>query len=191
MSESRRTRRRGAELEEAILDAAVEELRHLGYAGMTVEGVARRAGAGKYSLYKRWPSKAAIAVAAAYRLTHELPTTSTGSLRDDLFLWLRRTADLMDGPAGEIYRGVLAESLASASHSALGLLSRRRGRAELLSILEMARHRGDPVPANLPEPQLQAPQALLTVHFLTVGVPIDDDVLRGIVDDVALPLFRE
>lgn len=191
MMEPPRTRRRGAELEEAILDAALAEIREVGYALMTVEGVARRAGAGKYSLYKRWPTKVALAVAAAYRLNLLNSPSSTGDLREDLFLWLRRTADVMDGPAGQIYRGVLAEALAPTLHPALGPLSRKKGDAELRHILLAARNRGEPIPNDLPELVMQAPQALLRVHFLTHGTPIHDELLRGIVDEVALPLLVE
>ncbi len=189
MSGGPRPRRRGAELEAAILDAVLEELRELGYAAMTVEGVARRAGAGKYSLYKRWPSKAALAVAAAYHLKHAGPSASTGQIREDLFLWLRRIADLMEGPMGEIFRGVLSESLASAGQPGFSLLSRKAGLEDLRHILATARERGVAIPEDLPDPRLEAPQALLTIHFLTHGTPIVDDTLRSIVDQVALPLF--
>ncbi|HET6737281.1 MAG TPA: helix-turn-helix domain-containing protein, partial [Kribbella sp.] len=60
------TRRRGAALEEAILRAAVEELQEVGYRELTMDGVAARAGTSKNVIYRRWPSRAALCV-AAYR----------------------------------------------------------------------------------------------------------------------------
>lgn len=50
-------RRRGAVLERAILDAALEQLSTVGWNGLTMEGVAARAQTGKAAVYRRWPSK--------------------------------------------------------------------------------------------------------------------------------------
>ncbi|MEV6880175.1 TetR/AcrR family transcriptional regulator [Amycolatopsis sp. NPDC051128] len=61
-----KTRRRGTELEDAILRAAAEELAESGYAGLTMERVAQRAGTNKNALYRRRPNRAALGV-AAYR----------------------------------------------------------------------------------------------------------------------------
>ena len=56
-------RRRGSELEGALLDAAWEELQANGYAGLTYDAVAARAGTSKPALYRRWPTKADLVVA--------------------------------------------------------------------------------------------------------------------------------
>ncbi len=184
-----RPRRRGAVLENAILDATVAELAEVGYAALTVEGVARRAGAGKYSLYRRWPDKAALAMAAAYHLHDDEPVPTTGPLRADLIAWLRQGADRMAGPAGEIYRGLLSESLVSQDRPTPGLLSRGRGVTALTRILDAARDRGEPV-VDAPAGQaMQAPQALLRIDFLTRGAPVADALIEAIVDEVALPLL--
>ena len=58
------SRRRGATLEEAILDAAWAELIDHGYAEMTLEAVAKRAGTSRPVLYRRWPSRTKLATAA-------------------------------------------------------------------------------------------------------------------------------
>lgn len=50
-------RRRGAALERAILDAALEQLSTVGWNGLTMEGVAAGAQTGKAAVYRRWPSK--------------------------------------------------------------------------------------------------------------------------------------
>ncbi|CAN5396025.1 TetR/AcrR family transcriptional regulator [soil metagenome] len=80
------TRRRGAELETAILDAAREELLAGGYAGFTIEGVAERAATSRHVVYRRWSTRADLAVAA---MRHDMardaiPVPDTGSLRGDL-----------------------------------------------------------------------------------------------------------
>lgn len=69
---------------EAITEATFAELAEAGYARMSMESVARRAGVGKAALYRRWPSKAALAM---HHLVGDLaPRTyrDTGSLRGDL-----------------------------------------------------------------------------------------------------------
>ena len=50
-------RKRGAALEDAILEAAYAELSEVGYSAFSVEGVAARARTGKASIYRRWPTK--------------------------------------------------------------------------------------------------------------------------------------
>jgi len=63
-----RRRRYGAALEEALLDAAWDELGEIGYAGFTVDAVARRAGTSRPVLYRRWPSRARLVLAASERM---------------------------------------------------------------------------------------------------------------------------
>ncbi|MFC9473683.1 TetR/AcrR family transcriptional regulator [Nocardia sp. NPDC055002] len=79
------TRRRGAALERAILDAAWAELVEVGYREMTMAGVAERAGAAKSVLYRRWPDKfdliRAVIEQRVPRLGRPAPT---GNLRDDV-----------------------------------------------------------------------------------------------------------
>src|SRR5690606_41072013 len=77
-------RRRGAELERAILRAALEELTESGYAGMTMDRVARRAGTNKNAIYRRRPSRQALAVVADALLAVEPANPpAAGALRVD------------------------------------------------------------------------------------------------------------
>src|SRR5690606_36700959 len=102
--------RRREELAAAICRASLDEVAESGYAKLIMERVAERARASKASLYRRWPTRVALVMAAVY---HSLPSLSevpdTGSLRDDLLTVLRRTAEILGGPAGEAMRGLLAE----------------------------------------------------------------------------------
>jgi AcrR family transcriptional regulator len=85
---ARRGRKRDASRDADILDAALDVLGEAGYAGMTIEGIAARVGAGRGTLYRRWPSKAELALDAVARLNAEsadfavLP--DTGTLAGDL-----------------------------------------------------------------------------------------------------------
>ena len=83
--ESTPRRRHGDELEGALLSAAWAELQEGGYSALTYDGVAARAETSKPVLYRRWPTKADLVVAALHHAglfaRRELP--DTGSLRED------------------------------------------------------------------------------------------------------------
>lgn len=88
-------RRRGARLEDAILDAAWAELVERGYPGLTLEGVAKRAGTSRPVLHRRWPSRTALATAALGRhiAQHPIVVPDLGSVRDEICLLLRRMSE--------------------------------------------------------------------------------------------------
>ncbi|TAM87000.1 MAG: TetR/AcrR family transcriptional regulator, partial [Jatrophihabitans sp.] len=110
-------RRRGAALEDAILDAAYAELSEVGYTAFTVEGVAARARTGKASIYRRWPSKSGLVLDA---LCAVLPTPAQCgldvTLADDVTTVdaLRQVAHLitaiLNSPAGDAMRAVKCEA---------------------------------------------------------------------------------
>ncbi|WP_405790917.1 TetR/AcrR family transcriptional regulator [Streptomyces sp. NBC_00029] len=103
-------RRRGPELERAILDAALEQLSTVGWNALTMEGVAVGAHTGKAALYRRWPSKADL-VADALRtgLPRIGDIPDCGSIREDLRLLCVRMRDVMHSRAGQALRSVLHE----------------------------------------------------------------------------------
>ncbi|CAM5603521.1 TetR/AcrR family transcriptional regulator [Streptomyces avidinii] len=103
-------RRRGPELERAILDAALEQLSTIGWNALTMEGVAAGAHTGKAALYRRWPSKADL-VADALRtgLPRIGDISDCGSIREDLYLLCVRMRDVMHSRAGQALRSVLHE----------------------------------------------------------------------------------
>src|ERR1700721_1720719 len=93
--EAIRERRRGSLLEDAILDAAWAELTEQGYADMTLEAVAKRAGTSRPVLHRRWPTRMKLATAAIVRhLTRNpLSVPDLGSVRDEIRLLLRGLSD--------------------------------------------------------------------------------------------------
>jgi AcrR family transcriptional regulator len=81
----KRGRPRSRQTNKAILKAAAEIVIASGLAEMTIEGVAERAGVGKASIYRRWPSKGALAFDAVVdTIVTAEPTPDTGSLEGDL-----------------------------------------------------------------------------------------------------------
>src|SRR5271154_4252734 len=84
------TRRRGGGLGHAPLDAGWAELQAAGYAGLTMEAVADRAGTSRAVLYRRWRNRAELVLAVIRRhrplLSGEIP--DTGTLRGDVLALL-------------------------------------------------------------------------------------------------------
>ncbi|MBW2237187.1 MAG: TetR/AcrR family transcriptional regulator [Deltaproteobacteria bacterium] len=81
-------RPRSEEAHQAILTATLELLAETGYSGLTVEGVATRAGVGKATIYRRWPSKLPLVIEAFRRLP-AMEEVDTGDLVSDLQKMLR------------------------------------------------------------------------------------------------------
>jgi AcrR family transcriptional regulator len=78
-------RPRSCAADQAILDSAIEVFAESGLDGLTVEGVAARAGVGKATIYRRYPCKVDLVIAAARALTEaESPRPDTGSVDGDL-----------------------------------------------------------------------------------------------------------
>jgi AcrR family transcriptional regulator len=97
-------RPRSRRTKEAILKAARQLLAESGPAAITIEGVAARAGVGKASIYRRWPSRGLLALDAtldAYLAAQ--PTPDTRSLEGDLLAtargWIRSVKRSPTGPA--------------------------------------------------------------------------------------------
>jgi len=179
-------RPRSPAAERAILDATLELLASEGFDRLTVEGVAAHAGVGKATIYRRWPSKLALVLAAVGELSaHPLPELTTGRTRDDLVGLLRHIIEALSGTiAGRILPGLVAES--ARSPELLGVLhdfwiSRRQ---MMLEVLRQGAAQGD-----LPEGvdlELIADLLYGPVHyrFLMSAAPVDPPLAEQIVDAV-------
>jgi AcrR family transcriptional regulator len=184
------TRRRGEVLEAELLDAAWEELSSAGYQAMTFEAVADRAGTSRAVLYRRWPNKAELVVAALRRhrpiLTGQVP--DTGTLRGDVLALLTRMSERLAKTGPETVYGLLGDYLADA-----GLFSRLRadvlhiGTEVMMTILKRAAERGEARPDV--NPRIAAlPTDLFRNELLVRRTPPGKGVIAEIIDDVFLPL---
>jgi AcrR family transcriptional regulator len=187
------TRRRGAALEQAILRAALDELAEAGYSGLTMDRVAKRAGTNKNAIYRRWPNRAALGLAAYRQLVvadQELP--DTGELRGDVLALLRRANRHLSSPAGDILRSLLAS--AGDDPQLLAQLREQTtdaGAATWLTVLGRAVARGEAAPEALHPRVATVAVVLLRNEYITRGSPVvPDSVLVEIVDEVYLPLIR-
>jgi AcrR family transcriptional regulator len=189
----RRSRRRGAALDEAILLAAADELAESGYTGVTMDRVAARAGTNKNAIYRRWPNRAALGI-AAYRHLVVARTTipDTGTLRGDVLALLRSANEQLSTPNGDILRSLLASM-----HEEPELLAELQehasdgGSAFWLTILGRAVARGEITPDALHPRVATVAVVLLRNEYVTRGViTVPDHVLVEIVDEVYVPLLR-
>jgi AcrR family transcriptional regulator len=79
-----------------ILKAAVDELAHVGYGGVTIESIAARAGVGKSTIYRHWPDKLEL-IADAFETFHEqmVPDLSSARPRESIVLLLGHVAEVV------------------------------------------------------------------------------------------------
>lgn len=188
-----KTRRRGTELEEAILRAAAAELAEAGYPGLTMEGVAQRAGTNKNTIYRRWPNRAALGVAAYRHLAEDtLKPPDTGHLREDALTLLRAINCGQTSPAARVLRSLLTgvgdePELREQLHEQAA----EGGAAAWLTVAGRAVTRGEARPGALHPRVATVALVLLRNEYLTRGLTtVDDEVLVEIVDEVYLPLVR-
>ncbi|WP_241968044.1 TetR/AcrR family transcriptional regulator [Streptomyces sp. ICBB 8177] len=178
-------------MERAILAAALEELTEAGYAGLTMDRVAARAGTGKAALYRRWPSRAELIVdACAARRFSSADVPDSGALRTDVIAALRQLSDWLGTSHGDVLRGLLTEIVHDPE---LARLVRERlrtaGPGPIQGVLRRAVDRGEIQPWILTSRRATVAVDLLRNHFLLYGAPIPQDVVTEIVDDVYLPLL--
>ncbi|MGN9837092.1 TetR/AcrR family transcriptional regulator [Nonomuraea sp. H19] len=179
-------RRRGTVLEETILQAAWEELTSVGYARLTMEGVAARARTGKQVLYRRWHNRAELVIAAIRQttgsITDQIP--DTGELRGDVVAVLRRMAQRLRDLGPDVIHGLMAEA-ADLDPAFFAVM-----KDVMASIVERAAARGEIGSARLSPRVVSLPVDLLRHEMLLTRVPLSDETIFQIVDEVFIPLVR-
>jgi AcrR family transcriptional regulator len=142
-------RPRTAGYDRKILQSALQLLVEKGYAGFTIDGVAARTGVARPTIYRRWPSKAALAAAAIDRGIPLPEPPDTGSLREDLVAFQHARLEIMNDPANRaVVAGLVSESVADPdlAEAFLGWYRHRNARPK--EILERAIERGE-LPAGI------------------------------------------
>ncbi|MEW2547467.1 TetR/AcrR family transcriptional regulator [Streptomyces sp. NPDC047002] len=195
-SEPVRRRRRGKELESALLGAAWDELVEAGYARLTMESVAVRAATSEAVLYRRWANKDELVLAAIehYRGVHPVEPTDTGSLRGDLLGYLAAVGEA---------RAALFAIAAAASFAGLAVgeadLTPAQVRERVMgdqllphgrALYRRAHERGEIDLDRIPAAVLDLPFDLVRHDLLMDLEPPPPDRLRQIVDELFLPLVR-
>lgn len=175
-----------AELLRATQDLLIAE----GVERLSVEAVAKRAGASKATIYRRWPSKTALVVAAAAALFPVPVTPDTGDLRADL-LASAQAYLIDDGRSQAVLASVLTAArydpaLRAAARDALGapfshlfdhVLTRAVARGLVAPNIDIATI-GEVFPA------------MAFQYAAALGRPVDEELIRRVIDGVVLPALH-
>ena len=190
-NENKQTRRRGAELESAILAAAWEQLIAEGYEHFTVDTVAARARTSKPVLYRRWKTREdMLRATVAHRGAADPPAIpDTGTLRGDL-LALLTSANTTRNPMAALLSSMLGSYYNQTGPTPAELrdafLSQRGSAVE--QVVNRAVERGEADPARLTPRIIALPFDLFRNEMMMTLKPVPDHVLRQIVDDIFIPL---
>lgn len=139
-----RPRRRSQRAERAILEATLAMLGEVGFSGLSIDGIAARAGVGKTTIYRHWEGKAHLVVDAFRRAVPPLPEPDTGTLRDDLVEVLGHVAEGLGSSALSRMLPALVEAAERDAdlRRLFGEFGSER-RAVLRRVLERGRSRGE------------------------------------------------
>lgn len=185
------TRRRGAALENAIIDAAWEVLVERGYNGFTFEAIAAHAGTSKPVLYRRWPQRADLLIATLARHWRPLEIPDTGSLRQDA-LTLLRAVNAERARMVMLMRIQLADYFRETGTDFSDLRSRLRlaeGTPPFAKLVRRAVERGELAEVPRSERVVNLPFDLLRHDMLMDTGAVPDETIVEIVDAVWLPLL--
>ena len=127
-------RPRSQRADQAILQATLDLFGEAGFDAMTIEGVAERAGVGKTTIYRRWPSKEDLVSAAVGTLSAELALPDTGSVRGDLVGLLQQLVRLLTSdPAGRVLPRMASEMASGSTVGQAYIETVLRPRRELIA----------------------------------------------------------
>jgi len=192
------SRRRGAVLEDAILEAAYAELTEVGYTAFTVEGVSARARTGKASIYRRWPTKQELVMDA---LEVGLPTPEqcgfapsyddSTTTQDALYAVARKIAAVVTSPAGDAMRAIKCEAMGDPKLAKL-IDDRFQAprRAAMLGLLKRGVARGEVRPGAATPLVADVLPAVLTHRVILQREPVSERDIRAIMEQVFIPLIE-
>lgn len=185
-----RTRRRGDALVQSIHEAALAELVAVGLGRLTMEGIAKRAGTAKTSLYRRWSAPHDVLLDAIHHEhPQEVPSPAADDLRGDLLRALRQLVAWLGTPTAAAVAAIMAErrrypELARALYERV--FDARGGRFTL-TVLRFYAARGHIDPARITPIVADLGEALVFKLALDADVPPSEEQLVAIVDQAILP----
>ena len=175
-----------------ILDATMGELQEVGYDRMTMDAVAKRAGASKATLYRHWPNKAQLVVAAIRHMRGDAAEVlpDTGRLRDDLLALLKGTQPHSAEDQLCVMRGMVS-ACGSDAELATAFFEQvvDAQRSVALELIRRAQGRGEVSEATDIQFLVDAAPAMLIFRHLLTPYPVDEQYLTRLVDEVWLPLL--
>jgi AcrR family transcriptional regulator len=191
-AENPRVPRRSTRSHRAILAATTQLLGECGYTALTIEGVAARAGVGKATVYRWWPSKGALVIEALSSTASTPAVTETGDLRRDLLTAVRAVVHTFArSPEGAVIPALAADLMrdpAMAEQFRDQMIRPRR--SAVVEILRRAADRGELPPDADIELLLDVYAGAVFYRVLVSGEPVTDllaEQLVGLLVDGKTP----
>jgi AcrR family transcriptional regulator len=188
-------RRRGQQLESALLNVTWDVLVEVGFANLTMELIAARAHTGIAVLYRRWANKDKLVLAAFehYRRTHEAEIPDTGTLRNDLLLGLAHLSE-----ARSTFFAIVSATVFAGLKTEIGLTPAQvrdhfmGGHPSPLFqvIYRRAHNRGEIDLSRIPASVLAMPFDLVRHDMFMELKLVESARIESIVDELFLPLVR-
>lgn len=177
-----RGRPRRPETDSDIVKAVFELLGETGLAGLSMDAVARRAGVGKATIYRRWPSKEALVLHALQEAIPTIADPDTGTLRGDLTIYVDAFVASGRGRSSDVFAHVLAA--AHHNDDLNDTLQRylRRRHAVLERMLGRAIERGELPPDIDVATALDAIVGPIVYRKMVPGRTVDRRFVRRLVD---------
>lgn len=187
---ARAGRKRSEQSRLAILTAAFQLVTEVGYAGLTIEGIAARSGAGKQTIYRWWPSKADVLLdALATKADLHIPIPDEGSYAADLRAFLAASFTVgRDRRVMDIMRALMAHAQIDDEFGERfrdAFLQRRRH--ALAIIVDRAKQRGDLPTMPGPGTVADIVFGVIWYRLLATRQPVDDRLIDELVTTLAGP----
>jgi len=187
---TRTGRPRDASRDRELIEATQDLLVEVGYDRLTIDAVASRIGAGKATVYRRWPNKTALVVDAVSALCGSQPPPATGTLRGDLLALAEQFVG-SDARRTEVIAGLLTamthdEQLRASASEAIG----RPRMAQFADVIRAAVERGEARDCDIALMSVILP-GLCFHRVAALGAPMDAAFVEKVIDGVLLPLLLE
>lgn len=184
-----KSRRRGKQLEDAILKVVWDQLRETGYEKLSMTQIAHLAGTNKNTIYRRWPKKVTLVMAVLERHAPKLTlkTDLTGDLRMDLITALSAITPIFSVASPQIFQGVIADSIVNVG--AQNFLSAINGDNLISQQIEyvLNQFKGHSL---ITTRQKTLPSLLVINEVLQHGILTTTNI-RNIVDEELMPIFQQ
>lgn len=184
VKEAKQGRPRDPHVDAAIRRAALDVLVEDGFARMSIEGVANRAGVGKAAIYRRWDNKTALVLEAIHDLMapHIQEWPQTDDIRADLEVILRQFLHKIRGVEGELMKAVASEMV---RYPEVAAMMREQfvdcNKQILQDRIRQAQADGVLAPGDA-ELQGECGFAIIFHRALLSGSPLSDDLPKRLVD---------
>jgi AcrR family transcriptional regulator len=189
------SRRRGAALENPILDQTWQLFQQIGYGKLTMDDVAQAAKTNKNAIYRRWPQKCYLVMAAVSRNapTIDFEVSDHGSLKDDLTALFESLNPIYEIIKPEDLRDYILDmfSTTGSYNFFSGKNHENAIRKSIETIITRAnrRHEISLSVSTLSETALNLP-TLLILHEVALYGRLTETCIGDIVDNILLPIYK-